>query len=183
MDGLELHYHAVSPPLLKLLRQLMQEKLLALFQLVGGTALALRLGHRVSVDIDLFSDQTFDVQAVAEMLRDRLSIQSLEMAKNTVCGEVGGIKIDIMAHRYPMIGTVCEVDNIRLSSLEDIAAMKLNAISNRGCKKDFWDYAELLKSFSREEMLSFFAKKYSDKIFGMSKSRWAILQMPTFNFR
>ncbi len=86
----------------------------------------------------------------------------MEVAKNTVRGEIGGIKVDVMSHRYPVIGDLSTLDGIRLASLKDIAAMKLNAIGNRGCKKDFWDYAELLGSFSRDEMLGFFAEKYTD---------------------
>lgn len=163
MDALNLHYGAAPAPLLDLLRSLMREDLLEPFHLVGGTALALRLGHRSSVDIDLFAGKAFDVQPITDLLGEEYGIQSMEIAKNTIRGEVGGIKVDIMSHRYPMIGKPIEADGIRLASLEDIAAMKLNAIANRGGKKDFWDYAELLNHFSRDEMLGFFAKKYTDE--------------------
>lgn len=163
MDVLELNYEAAPAPLLELLRKLMAEEALLPFYLVGGTALALQLGHRISVDIDLFSDKAFDVELIADFISEEYAIQSLETAKNTVRGEVGGIKLDVMSHRYPMIGTLVVADGIRLASLQDIAAMKLNAIANRGCKKDFWDYAELLNHFSRGEMLGFFSEKYTDK--------------------
>ncbi|MEA2067925.1 MAG: nucleotidyl transferase AbiEii/AbiGii toxin family protein, partial [Verrucomicrobiota bacterium] len=163
MDALMLHCEAAPAPLVELLRRLMQEDLLSPFFLVGGTALALRLGHRVSVDIVLFSDQAFDVRPITGMLRGTFPIQSLETAQNTVRGEVGGIKLDIMSHRYPTIESPATEDGIRIASLKDIAAMKLNAIANRGSKKDFWDYAELLSLFSRDEMLGFFAEKYSDE--------------------
>ena len=163
MDALTLHYEAAPVPLVELLRKLMKEDVLSPFFLVGGTALALQLGHRISVDIDLFSDMAFDVQPVTEMLRETFSIQALETARNTVRGEVDGIKLDIMAHRYPTIGDPVVVDGLRMASLKDIVAMKLNAIANRGSKKDFWDYAELLNLFSRDEMLGFFAEKYTDE--------------------
>ncbi len=163
MDALMLHYEAAPAPLVELLRKLMQVDLLSPFCLVGGTALALQLGHRISVDIDLFSEKTFGVQPITGMLREKFPVQALETAQNTVRGEVGGIKLDIMSHRYPTIGTPVTVDGIRMASLKDIAAMKLNAIANRGSKKDFWDYAELLNLFSRDEMLGFFAEKYTDE--------------------
>lgn len=137
MGALGLHYDAVPVPLLELLRKLMAEEGLSPFCLVGGTALALHLGHRISVDIDLFSDKAFDADLIAGFISEVYAIQSLETAKNTVRGEVAGIKLDIMAHRYPMIGTPSAVDGIRIASLKDIAAMKLNAIANRGSKKDF----------------------------------------------
>lgn len=141
----------------------MDEELLASFQLVGGTALALQLGHRISVDIDLFSVSAFDEPPVIELLRSGYSIQELETAKNTIRGNVNGIKLDVMSHQYPIIGAPVVTEGIRMASLEDIAAMKLNAIANRGGKKDFWDYAELLGQFTRDQMLAFFARKYTDE--------------------
>jgi len=163
MDALKLHPEAAPSPLFELLRELMGKDVLEPFFLVGGTALALRLGHRISVDIDLFSERAFDVQPVVEMLRGTFPVQALETAKNTVRCEVDGIRLDLISHRYPTIGTSVMVDGIRMASLEDIAAMKLNAIANRGSKKDFWDYAELLDHFSRKDMLRFFARKYTDE--------------------
>lgn len=163
MGALILHYEAAPAPLIDLLKRLMGEPLLDDFRLVGGTALALQLGHRISVDIDLFSGAAFDVEVVSELLSESYFVKEMEVAKNTIRGEIGGIKVDVMSHRYPMIGDLSSVDGIRLASLQDIAAMKLNAIANRGSKKDFWDYAELLGHFDREAMLGFFAEKYTDE--------------------
>ena len=163
MAALTLRYDAAPAPLVDVLNKLMSEPLLESFRLVGGTALALQLGHRISIDIDLFVDSAFTVDSVVEMLSRRYAIQSLEVAVNTVRGAVNGVKLDIMSHRYPMIDSAVVIDGIRLASLKDIAAMKLNAIANRGSKKDFWDYAELLTHFSRDEMLDLFAKKYTDE--------------------
>lgn len=73
-----------------------------------------------------------------------------------------------MAHQYPLVGEVRTIEGIRMLSVQDIAAMKLNAIANRGSKKDFWDYALLLEHFDRETLLSFFAKKYP------KSSRWNV---------
>ena len=76
-----------------------------------------------------------------------------------------------MAHRYPDCAAPERIDGIRLASLPDIAAMKLNAIANRGGKKDFWDYAELLSHFTRDEMLQFYATKYTrDNLWYVEKS-------------
>ena len=69
--------------------------------------------------------------------------------------------VDFIAHKYPLLQPLDNIDDIRMASLEDIAAMKINSISNRGSKKDFWDYAALLAYFTTEEMLSFFQAKYS----------------------
>ena len=163
MGILTLHYEATPAPLTDLLKPLMQEPVLAPFYLVGGTALALHVGHRISVDIALFAEHAFDVESVAELLSCNYRIHALETAKNTVRCEANNVKLDIMSHRYAMIDDPLVVDGIRLAGLKDIAAMKLNAIANRGSKKDFWDFAELLNYFTRGEMLSFFAKKYTDE--------------------
>ncbi len=75
MDTLELNYEAAPAPLLELLRKLMAEEALLPFYLVGGTALALQLGHRISVDIDLFSDKAFDVELIADFISEEYAIQ------------------------------------------------------------------------------------------------------------
>lgn len=168
---MKLHTETVSSGLLELLQKLMKEKSLQSFALAGGTALAIRFGHRTSIDIDLFTCSAFDAQETAEWLKTCYGMKEAETAENTVRGIIAGIKIDFIAHRYPLLKPFEETDGIRMFSGEDIAAMKLNAITNRGCKKDFWDYAELLKIYSREEMLSFFARKYAnDSLWNVEKS-------------
>jgi predicted nucleotidyltransferase component of viral defense system len=168
---MKLHTETVSAELLALLQNLMNEELLGSFALAGGTALALRFGHRTSVDLDLFTCTAFDAPAPAEFLKIGYGMNEAETAQNTVRGIIDGIKIDLIAHRYPLLNPLEEVGGIRMFSCEDIAAMKLNAITNRGCKKDFWDYAELLTTYSRDEMLSFFASKYkNDSLWNVEKS-------------
>lgn len=168
---MKLHTETVSEELLGLLQKLMKEERLKLFALAGGTALALRFGHRTSVDLDLFTCAAFDSPSTAEFLKSAYGMRESETAQNTVRGIMDGIKIDLIAHRYPLLNPLEESGGIRMFSCEDIAAMKLNAITNRGCKKDFWDYAELLKTYSRDEMLSFFARKYqNDSLWSVEKS-------------
>ncbi|HPR82702.1 MAG TPA: nucleotidyl transferase AbiEii/AbiGii toxin family protein [Pontiellaceae bacterium] len=168
---MKLHTETVSGELLSLLQKLMKEDWLNPFALAGGTALALRFGHRTSIDLDLFTGSTFDAPAIADLLKAAYGMREAATAQNTVRGIIDGIKIDLIAHRYPLLNPLEEAGGIRMFSCEDIAAMKLNAITNRGCKKDFWDYAELLKTYSRDEMLSFFARKYrNDSLWNVEKS-------------
>lgn len=163
---MSLHLETVSQELIAILHQLMQAAELNDFCLVGGTALALRFGHRRSIDIDLFTDRPFDANSLAQRLERKFGLQQTVTESNTVLGQIRSIKTDFIAHQYPLIGATEIIDGIRLLSLQDIAAMKLNAIANRGSKKDFWDYAQLLKRFDREELLSFFLQKYPNA------SRW-----------
>lgn len=168
---MKLYTNTVSPELLNLLQKLMEEEALRSFALAGGTALALRLGHRTSIDLDLFTSESFDVPAVTGLLKTNYGLREAATAQNTVRGIIDGIKIDLIAHRYPLLKPFEQIGGIRMFSCKDIAAMKLNAITNRGCKKDFWDYAELLKTYSRDDMLSFFSSKYSnDSLWNVEKS-------------
>lgn len=168
---MKLRTKSVSPELMDLLQKLMKEERLRPFALAGGTALALRFGHRTSIDLDLFTCEPFDAPSVAGLLKTGYGLREAATAPNTVRGMIAGIKIDLVAHRYPLLKPLEETGGIRMFSCEDIAAMKLNAITNRGCKKDFWDYAELLRMYSRDEMLSFFARKYEgDSLWNVEKS-------------
>jgi len=151
---------AAPATVLNLLHAIMQDERLDPFYLVGGTSLALRLGHRMSIDIDLFVHENFDVDFVSEILDKRYNATTMEKENNTVRAIIQETKVDLIAHKYPLLEPVIHIDGIRMASLKDIAAMKINAISNRGAKKDFWDMAALLKCFSIEEMLVFFENKY-----------------------
>ncbi len=168
---MSLHFEAVSSELLSLLQKLMLDEALDEFSLVGGTSLALRFGHRESVDIDLFTDKPFDAFALANRLKEYYGMKETEIAENTVRGIIDGIKIDLIAHRYPLLKPVEEQEGIRILSVEDVSAMKLNAIANRGGKKDFWDCAELLQYFSVEDLLGFCGAKYEgDSLWNIEKS-------------
>lgn len=157
---MSLTLNSVSPELWQLLNRLMAEETLSNFFLVGGTALALRYGHRISVDIDLFSDSAFDAIRLAERLTQQYKLEESIVEENTVLGVIDGIKCDCMAHQYSMVVGVEEIEGVRLLAVEDIAAMKLNAIANRGSKKDFWDLYELMQHFSREQLLQYYEEKY-----------------------
>jgi predicted nucleotidyltransferase component of viral defense system len=163
---MSLHLETVSEALIALLHRLMDADELEDFYLVGGTALALRFGHRTSIDIDLFTHQPFDAKNLSEVLMRNFGLREAVVEQNTVLGQINSIKTDFIADQYPLIGKIEIVEGIRLLSIEDSAAMKLNAIANRGSKKDFWDYALLLNHFDREDLLSFFEQKYPDA------SRW-----------
>jgi hypothetical protein len=157
---MNLHYECVTKELHDLLLQLMRVDELSAFRMVGGTALALQLGHRRSVDIDIFTDAPFASDKLEERLVGDFGLQRSAVATNSVAGMINGIKVDAIAHRYTWLDDALTIDGIRIASLRDLAAMKLNAVANRGCKKDFWDIAALLDRFSPDELLSFFTKRY-----------------------
>ncbi len=159
-----LHREAVEASLLELINSLQWKEYLKDFFLVGGTALALHLGHRKSVDIDLFSNFDFDTIQLLENIQQDYSYQLFFTAKNTLKGSINNIKVDILAHRYEFIGEPVSVSGIRLLSIQDIIAMKLNAIATSGQRsKDFIDIYYLLEYYDIGSMLSFFKKKYKQE--------------------
>lgn len=157
-----LHKETVDQTTLELLIQLQQKEYLKGFYLAGGTALALKTGHRKSVDLDLFSNFSFDAVQLLDNLSNDFSFTLFFSANNTLKGSINQVQVDILAHRYPLVGDPVVIENICMLSVEDIAAMKLNAISVSGQRvKDFIDIYFLLKYYSIEEMVGFYKKKYS----------------------
>ena len=157
-----LHKEAVEPSTLELLIELQGKDYLQGFYLVGGTALALKIGHRKSVDLDLFSNSDFDAGYILENLAVDFQYKLFFSAGNTLKGRIGPVEVDIIAHRYPLIRRPVEIENITMLSVEDIAAMKLNAIAVSGQRsKDFIDVYYLLEEFSMKELISFYKEKYS----------------------
>lgn len=156
-----LYKETVTPSTLELLRKLMDDPELQDFVLVGGTSLALQIGHRVSVDLDLFSIHSFVETDLNQYLIDRYHFETDFLARSTVKGEIEGVQIDCLSHAYPLVGETNIYENIRLASLQDIAAMKLNAISGNGTRiKDFIDIAYLAEYMSLNEMLASYQSKY-----------------------
>lgn len=155
-----LYLETVESSTLELLKKLQRLPVLEQTRLVGGTALALQLGHRKSIDLDFFGT----VDCEAEYLRESIAgIASLTILKESPhIYIVDGIKVDIVNYKYPWLDDVVLEQGLRLASVSDIAAMKITAIIGRGTKKDFIDIAFLLHHFSLEEILHFYAAKYND---------------------
>lgn len=165
-----LHTETVEKGTLDLIKTLMNDSKFNDFNLVGGTALSLQIGHRKSIDIDLFSTSPFNSQQIADYLALKYRAKDVNRLNNAVFCFIENIKVDILSHQYPLVKNVSVVDDIRLISLEDIGAMKLNAIYNNGSRlKDFVDLYALLEKLSLADMLNAFQKKYPDINIEMAK--------------
>jgi predicted nucleotidyltransferase component of viral defense system len=133
------------------------------FCLVGGTALSLMYGHRTSVDLDLFTNVTFDNTIIVQALENCFEIE-LDIRTSSHFGIfcfIGDVKVDIVRFPHPVIRSTLEINGIRMYSPEDIVAMKVQAILGRGKKKDFWDVAELLQHFTIQDFIALHKEKYS----------------------
>ena len=157
-----LHYKTVEPKTLELLKKLMQINEFKELRLVGGTSLALQIGHRQSIDIDLFGALNIDEFELSKILNNFASVTILKKTKNINIFLIEGIKVDIVNYHYPWLKDALLEDNLRLAEKTDIVAMKIAAITNRGFKKDFIDIYFLLKYFTLDEMLNLYKLKYSD---------------------
>ena len=126
-----LYKETVEPTTLELLKQLQAEPLLQTFNLVGGTALALRLGHRKSIDLDLFTREDFDIEELKFMLVQRYGLKVSYERNHTLKGFINGVMIDCIRFDYPHLQNPDIIDGIRLESVPDIIAMKLSAIAQK----------------------------------------------------
>ncbi len=157
-----LHFSAINSPTLELLRKLQQTDLFSELRLVGGTALALQIGHRKSVDLDLFGNLAADDFEVSLKLNELGNVKIAQKTNNILVCFIDEIKVDIVNYHYPWIDEPVRKENLLLASPKDIAAMKLAAITGRGSKKDFVDIYFLLQYFSLIEMMELYKAKYDD---------------------
>ncbi len=151
----------VASGTLGLLGRLQAEPLLCSTRLVGGTALSLQIGHRVSDDLDLFSVAPLDGMAVQRMLVDKYGFVPTIIEENTLIGFIQGVKIDVIYHPFPWLEKAIEEDGFRIATKKDIAAMKMHAIINSGKRpKDFVDVAFLSMHFSYNDIKRLLLRRY-----------------------
>ncbi|MEZ4983610.1 MAG: nucleotidyl transferase AbiEii/AbiGii toxin family protein [Saprospiraceae bacterium] len=116
----------------------MADDALQQFTLVGGTALSLQIGHRKSIDLDMFTQTDFQVSDILQHLVSADYFPNVRFnQKQTLITEIDGIKVDFIRFIYPFGEQVTVTENIRLANILDIASMKIDAITGRGRKKDF----------------------------------------------
>ncbi len=157
-----LQHHTVEPGTLGLLKKIMAIPELSGFHLAGGTALALHIGHRKSVDLDFFGARPFDKDEILSLLEDCGELHILQHFRNILILNINGVKVDFVNYKYVWLREITETEGVRLVSLADIGAMKLAAIAGRGRKRDFTDLYFLLKQFTLSELLGFYREKYPD---------------------
>ncbi len=156
----EIYFSILSSRQIKLLKKLefLKERS---FYLAGGTALALQIGHRTSLDFDFYTEKEFDSRKLREEFDKRFKeVQEIYIAEDTLGLSVDGIGVSFFRYSYPLIKPLREAEGIFLASIEDIAAMKILAISQRGRKRDFIDIFFLIKEFSLKQIIEFIKEKY-----------------------
>lgn len=158
-----LQTQTVEAGTLDLIKTLLNDADLSAFNLVGGTALSLQIGHRKSIDIDLFTTLDFDAQDLAGHLSSTYRAEEIRTLKNGIFCFIENVKVDLIAHQYPILYPLKIEDGIRMLSVEDIAAMKLSAILNNGSRlKDFIDMYFLLERIPLGIITAASVQKYPD---------------------
>jgi hypothetical protein len=155
-----MHYKALLPGTLEVLKLLMKLPRLQAYNLAGGTSLALQIGHRRSLDLDLFGEAEMDFNGLVSELSKVGAVEESSRSDVALQLVLNGIKVDIVRYQYALLENLQIEDGLRLLSLADIAAMKIAAVSNRGIKRDFYDIYFLQRTFSLVHMLKLFKRKY-----------------------
>lgn len=157
-----LHYETIDPNTLELLKKLQSLPCLRNTRLVGGTSLALQLGHRKSVDLDLFGTIDCAPEELVEEILSCGNVTVLKESANIHIYTINGVKVDIVNYKYPWLEDSITEDGIILAKLPDIASMKVNAVIGRGTRKDFIDLSHLMKYYSLSQILNFYFRKYPE---------------------
>jgi Nucleotidyl transferase AbiEii toxin, Type IV TA system len=162
-----MYANTVSKNMFTTLQGLMNDPLLNQFILVGGTALSLQLGHRMSVDIDLFCPSDFDKPLLNKHLASKFNFRLPSISDIALRGFIGNVKVDFVYYQNGFLNAPLLTNEIRMADLEDISAMKLEAIANvQNRAKDYVDVAFLSEHLSLKKMLDLFTRKFDlDRVF------------------
>ena len=150
------------PETKNLLEKITPEKLPEKTYLGGGTAIALQLGHRRSVDLDFFTPTEFVERQWEEKLKKNFGFKLLKRDWQTLIGYISEVKISLFAYKYKQIAPKKFYGKTSIASLQDLAAMKLDTILGRGTKRDLIDIYFLSQKFTLPLLLTFYQKKYGN---------------------
>ncbi len=166
------HWEAATPGTRDLLALLGRLPLLRPFYLAGGTALALRLGHRISQDLDLFANiETLDDHLRHSIVEELDQGHSIDLLQDSVLGlvlKVDGQPVSFFSYGYPLLAPTDLVSGVQVAGILDVGLMKLDAIAGRGTRKDFYDLYFIASHTSLDELFARSSDKYPEsRNFGM----------------
>lgn len=160
------HWESLTPATQEAFRLLDQVELVRNFYLAGGTGLALHIGHRFSVDLDFFSKGENVVgsaeRAVFRSVLDDSTLEIVYDKDSTFVATWRGVGVSFFyLNLYPLVRPTLSIGNIDLASVEEIGAMKLAAIINRGTRKDMVDLYFILQQIPLDALFQVAALKYA----------------------
>jgi predicted nucleotidyltransferase component of viral defense system len=155
------HPEVISPAVAKTVETLGAVPALRDFYLAGGTALALYLGHRRSVDLDFFCPQPFNEDALIASLRRVPDLVVISKSPQAVYLHVAGAKVSFIGYQYPQLFPLTDFQGLRVADVRDIACMKLSALASRGSRRDFVDLYVVARQYGIPELLELFQRKFA----------------------
>ena len=137
------------------------------FALAGGTGLSLQIGHRSSIDLDIFSSTQFSTEEINQQLNATFgnNYEMLALKKSMLFTNINTVKCDFVLEPSKIIRPFNYMENIRFYSIEDICAMKMHTICGRGKKKENFDMYALINLYGWQQMLEWFEEKYGNNQF------------------
>ena len=155
------HREVVDAEVELTLRDLHSLPILTPFYLAGGTGLALRLGHRRSVDLDFFLGEDFNEDSVLQKLQHLEGFDLTAKAPGTVYASIRKTKVSFIAYAYPILFPFQPFLGVNVADSRDIGCMKISAIASRGTKRDFVDLYCLALEYGLKQLLEWFTTKFS----------------------
>jgi hypothetical protein len=161
MQGDLWHSEVITAAVERTLRDLYRASLLAGFYLAGGTGLALRLGHRRSVDLDFFSAEAFDQERLLQKVQQLSGFSLLRKDEQTLHVNIAGTRVTFLGYTYPVLFPFQSFSGVKVADPRDIACMKISAIAGRGARRDFVDLYAASKPWGLSELLELFRHKFA----------------------
>ena len=161
------HTEVMTPAEEEVLRTLGTLEALKSFYLAGGTALALRLGHRRSLDLDFFNREGFSEDRLLGQLRALRDLSVISKESETLHLHLCGVKVSLLSYQYPMLYPLSSLSDVAIADPRDIGCMKISAIASRGTKRDFVDLYQLAQHERLEHLLTLFENKFADVRYNM----------------
>jgi hypothetical protein len=143
----------VSPDTARLIEKIKNRSWLSSYYLAGGTALALHLGHRTSIDLDFFTDSDIEEMTMVEYLRGTGDLRLDRIGEGTIVSDLDGVRVSFFKYPYRLLDPLTEWNGIPVASIHDIALMKIVAILQRGSIKDFIDLFFIVRKFKSLDIL------------------------------
>lgn len=161
------HPEVISEMNRETLERLQRSSALDKFYLAGGTGLALRIGHRRSLDFDFFSPEAFDEDALLRKVQECPDFVLSARSPSTLHAQVQGTKVSFLGYTYPVLFPSEKFLGVDVADPRDIACMKISAIASRGTRRDFVDLFLASRQYGLDKLLDLFRTKFAQVNYSM----------------
>lgn len=158
---MEWHREVITAAVESALQDLLRQSVLEGFYLAGGTGLALSLGHRRSVDLDFFSERSFDSEALQHKLHALEALSVVSRSPDTLHLQIRTVKVSFLGFPHQVLFPCGSFLEVEVADPRDIACMKLSALAGRGARRDFIDVYAAAQRYGLAELLELFQRRFA----------------------